>query len=53
MYSNEPYTASLTGQPFLFSEMRTVARRRIDGMTDDEITAKVWEIGRASGRERG
>ncbi|NLJ60642.1 MAG: DUF1819 family protein [Firmicutes bacterium] len=43
MYSNEPYTASLTGQPFLFSEMRTVARMRIDGMTDDEIAAKVWD----------
>jgi hypothetical protein len=42
MYNCEPYTASLTGQPFLFSEMRTVARMRIDGMTDDEIMEKVW-----------
>jgi len=42
VYNNEPYKASLTGQPFLFSEMRIVARMRIDGMTDDEIVEKVW-----------
>jgi hypothetical protein len=42
MYNSKPYKASLTGQPFLFSEMRIVARMRIDGMTDDEIMEKVW-----------
>jgi hypothetical protein len=42
MYYREPYKASLTGEPFLFSEMRTVARMRNYGMTDDEIMEKIW-----------
>lgn len=35
------YGASLTGEPFLFFEIRQVARLKLDGLGDQEIKAKV------------
>ena len=36
------YTASLTGEPFLYFEMREVAALILDGLTEEEVKEKVY-----------
>lgn len=39
--SNRPYKASLTREPFLFHEMRTVSQLIVNGLSDDEVLVRV------------
>lgn len=43
MDSSYPYIASLTREPFLFYEMRTVAKLMCDGLSDAEVVSRVEE----------
>lgn len=43
MDSSYPYIASLTREPFLFYEMRTVAKLMCDGLSDAELVSRVEE----------
>ena len=42
MNDTYPYLASMTKEPFLFYEMRATARVSMDGLTDEEITKKLY-----------
>lgn len=41
MNTNTPYNASLTREPFLFYEMRTTARLMDEGLSGEEVIAKI------------